>query len=93
MTTHLLTQISSSEATRLTPPGIHSGIDITIQNLDTEAFIYIGGEGVNSEDFGYRIGPNMAWSVELPGADAIYAIASVNGTYIAVLKTGLENGS
>lgn len=93
MTQHALTQLSSSDATRLTPNGVHSGMDITIQNLDTNAYVFLGGEGVNSEDFGYRLAPGTAWSVELPGADALYAITDSNGSYVAVLKTGLETGN
>jgi hypothetical protein len=90
MTTHSLSQISNTEATRLTPNVMHSGMDITIQNLSDTSYVYLGGEGVNQEDFGYRLSPGSAWSVELPGHDALYAIADTNGTYLAVLKTGLE---
>jgi hypothetical protein len=68
-------------------------MDITIQNLDETAYIYIGGENVNPEDFGYRISPNNAWSVELAGRDAIYAITDVDNSYIAILKTSLESGN
>ena len=93
MTTHATISLSSSEATRLTPNGLHSGMDITIQNLDETAYIYIGGENVNPEDFGYRISPNNAWSVELAGRDAIYAITDVDNSYIAILKTSLESGN
>lgn len=91
MTTHALTQLSSETATRLTPAGIHSGMDITIQNLSDTVYVYLGGEGVNQEDFGYRLAPGSAWSIELPGADAIYAITDVSDSYIAVFKTGLES--
>ncbi len=91
MTTHTNPQLSNTEATRLTPNGIHSGMDITIQNLSETAYVYIGGEGVNPEDFGYRLAPGNAWSVELSGRDALYAIADED-TYIAVLKTSLESG-
>ena len=90
MTTHALTTLSSTSATRLTPNGIHSGMDITIQNTDESAYVYIGGEGVTSSDYGYRISPSAAWSVELPGQDELYAISSVNNSKIAILKTGLE---
>jgi hypothetical protein len=93
MTIHALTQLSNTTATRLTPNGIHSGMDITIQNTDSSAYIYLGAEGVNSEDFGYRLSPGAAWSVELPGQDSIYAISDTNGAYVAVLKTGLETGN
>ncbi len=93
MTQHSLITLSSSTTTRLTPNGIHSGLDITIQNVDETAYVYIGGEDVTSEDYGYRIGPDNAWSIELSGKDSLYAISDTNNSQIAVLKTSLESGS
>lgn len=93
MTQHSLITLSSSTTTRLTPNGIHSGLDITIQNVDEIAYVYIGGEDVTSEDYGYRIGPDNAWSIELSGKDSLYAISDTNNSQIAVLKTSLESGS
>jgi hypothetical protein len=92
MTTHALITLSDSEEFSLTPLGIHSGMDITIQNLDSSAYVYIGGEGVTSSSFGYRLAPASAISFELPGKNALYAIAYTDGAQIAVLKTGLEVG-
>lgn len=93
MTAHALFTLSDATATRLTPNGIHSGMDITIQNLSSEAYVYIGGEGVTTESFGYRLTPASAISFELPGKNALYAIADTDGTQVAVLKTGLEAGN
>ena len=93
MTLHSLTTLSSSAATRLTPIGLHSGMDITIQNVHESAYVYIGGEGVTSLNYGYRISPNNAWSIELPSRDSLYAISSVNDSKIAVLTTGLDTGN
>jgi hypothetical protein len=90
MTLHALVTLDSTTATRLTPNGMHSGMDITIQNIHASAYVYIGGEGVTASDYGYRIAPGSAFSVELPGTNALYAITNVNGSAIAVLKTGLE---
>ena len=92
MTTHHLTALSSTSATRLTPNGTHSGMDITIQNVDDAAYVYIGGIGVTSSSYGYRLSPGAAWSVELSGKDAIYAISNTNGSQVAVLQTSLELG-
>ncbi len=92
MTTHATISLSSETATRLTPNGLHSGMDITIQNISEANYVYIGGEGVNLQDFGYRLNPGSAISFELPGKDALYAIADTNETMIAVLKTNLEVG-
>lgn len=90
MTQHALTTLSNTEATRITPNGIHSGMDITLQNVNTEAYVFIGGEGVTTTNYGYRISPNNGWAIELPGKDALYAISDVDGANVAVLWTGLE---
>lgn len=91
MTQHALTTLSDSEATRITPNGTHSGMDITIQNVDDAAIVYLGGEGVTASDYGFKLAAGAAWSVELPGNDALYAISDTNGSDIAVLRLGLES--
>ena len=93
MTTHSLTTLSSSAATLLTPNGVHSGMDVTIQNVHASAYVYIGGEGVTSSSYGYRLSPGSAISFELPGKDALYAITGTNGSQVAVMKTNLEGGN
>jgi hypothetical protein len=92
MTTHALTTLSSSTAILLTPPGVHSGMDITIQNIHASAYVYIGGEGVTTSSYGYRLNPGSAISFELPGKDALYAITDTNNSQIAIIKTNLESG-
>lgn len=68
-------------------------MDITIQNIDTAAYVYVGGEGVSVYDYGYRISPNNAISFELGANDALYAISDTNNSKIAVIKMNLEGGS
>ena len=92
MTSHALTTLSSSAATLLTPNGVHSGMDITIQNIHASAYVYIGGEGVTASSYGYRLSPGTAISFELPGKDSLYAITGTNGSQVAVIKTNLESG-
>lgn len=93
MTTHALYTLSNTEPTRITPNGVHSGMDITIQNINSSGVIYVGGEDVASDDFGYRLSADHAISFELPGKDALYVIAENDGAQIAVIKTNLELGS
>ena len=93
MTAHSLISLSSTDAIRLTPNGVHSGMDITLQNVDDSAYVYVGGEGVSSADYGYRIAPGHAISFELPGKNSLYAITNLNGSKLAVLKTNLESGT
>jgi len=93
MTLHAHTTLSNTTATRLSPNGLHSGMDITIQNIHESAYVYVGGEGVTASDYGYRISPGAAFSIELPGQDALYAISTVNSSKVAILQTGLETGN
>jgi hypothetical protein len=90
MTIHGLYTLSDATTTRVTPLGVHSGMDITLQNVNEYGYIYIGGEGVSLTNYGFRIMPNHSISFELPEKDALYAIASSNGLKLAVLRTGLE---
>jgi hypothetical protein len=93
MTLHATTTLSNTTATRLTPNGIHSGMDITLQNVNSSGYIYIGSSSVSSTNYGFRIMPNHSISFELPGKDSLYAIASINSMKVAVLQTGIEVGS
>lgn len=93
MSQHSLITLSNITATRLTPNGGHSGMDITLQNVNDSGYIYIGAEGVAIANYGYRIAPNTAISFELPGHDALYAIAGINGLKIAAMQVDLESGS
>lgn len=90
MTTQNLYTLSDTTATRITPAGTHSGVDITIQNINDSGYIYVGTEDVTSTAFGYRLLPNHAWSIELPGRDDLWIIAETNGMEAAVLTTSLE---
>jgi len=91
MTTHILHTLSNSTATRLTPNGVHSGMDITLQNVNDTGYIYVGGEGVTGSSYGFRLLPNHSFSIELPGVDALYAISSVDEMNLAVIHTSLES--
>jgi hypothetical protein len=92
MTAHRIQVLGNTEAVRLTPNGDHSGMDITLQNVNPSGYIYVGGEGVSSSSYGFRIMPNHSISFELPGYDALYAIASAADMNLAILQTGLEVG-
>ena len=92
MTQHSLTTLSNASATLLTPNGIHSGLDVTIQNTHATAIVYLGAVGVTSANYGYRLSPGDAWSIELSGRDSLYAISNTNGSTVAVLTTSLELG-
>lgn len=92
---HELVTLSNTIATRLTPVGnVHSGLDITLQNVNDEGYIYLGSANtISTSDYGYRLSPNNAFSIELGGYDHMYAIADTDDLLLAVLKGNLEYGS
>lgn len=89
MTTHTLYTLSDSTPTNVSL-GKDAGYDITVQNVNDSGYIYLGGEGVSSSNYGFRVAPNQAFSIELPGSDDLYAIGSTTNLSAAVLRTGLE---
>jgi hypothetical protein len=90
MTYHRI-ELVGAVAKRITPNGTHSGMDITLQNVSETETIYVGGEGVSTTNYGFRLSPGQAFSIELPGLDALYTIASASDTPLAILQTGLES--
>ena len=54
---------------------------------------YLGGTGVTSTNYGYRLDAGTAFSIELSGRDKLYAITDTNGSKVAVLTSGLESGN
>jgi hypothetical protein len=93
MAKHKVYNLDNQSPVRITPVGKHSGIDITIQNISSSGYIYIGGENVSSTSYGYRLMPNHAFSIELSGVDDLYVIASAPEIKAAVLSANLEYGN
>jgi hypothetical protein len=90
--THNIVSLNNETPIAVSVTGKHSGRDITIQNISSSANVYLGGEGVSTENYGYKLAPNTAWSVELKREDVIYAVSSTNSD-VAVFQLGLEDFS
>ena len=93
MTNHSLTSLSSTVPTRVSPSGVHSGVDITIQNVHANAYVYVGTNQVTTSSYGYRLAPGSAFSIELSGKDSLYVISDTNNSNVAILTTSLEDGN
>jgi hypothetical protein len=91
MTTHAIIELNNTTPILVSPNGTHSGCDITIQNINESGYIYVGGKGVSTISYGYRVAPNAAVSFELPGRDAVYLIGSTT-LDAAIITMGLEVG-
>jgi hypothetical protein len=89
MTAHAIFSLTTSTPVRVTPNGTHSGLNVSIQNINEDGYIYVGGEEVTSSDYGFRILPNAAISFELEGNDELCIISSLNSMNAAVITTTL----
>jgi len=90
-TYHELVTLSDSTATELTPGARHSGLDLTVQNVDDTAIIYIGGEGVTTSSYGFKLTPGAGFSIELNPNDRLYVISDTNASEAALLRALLED--
>lgn len=89
MTTHALVTLSNTTPTLLSPIGVHSGVNISVQNVSASGYIYLGGDNVTTSNYGYRISPNSAISFELDAHDSIYAVSQINALSAATITTTL----
>lgn len=64
--------------------------DITIQNNNASANIFIGGAGVTTSDFGFKLTPGVAISFELNGTDEIWAVSDTSSATVNTLRVSLE---
>jgi hypothetical protein len=93
MASHKIYTLNNTTPTRVAPRPTHSGVDITIQNLDESEFVYVGvNDTLSTTNYGFKILPNSAISFELPGTDTLFVIASDSDVEAAVLVIGLEAG-
>lgn len=91
-TYHKLLTLSSTTVTELTPDGkMHSGLDLTVQNVHESAVVYLGAANVSDSDYGYKLEPGDGFSVELNPRDELYAISDTNGSQVALLRVLLED--
>lgn len=88
---HNIVTLSSTTPVAVSVTGNHAGRDITIQNISDTSYVYLGGPNVSISNYGYRISPLGAWSVELRREEVLYAVSSTSSSQVAVLQLGLES--
>lgn len=89
MATHSIVTLSSTTPTRLSPQATHSGVEVILQNISTNGYVYVGGADVSSTNYGYRVDEDSAFGGNVLPKEEMYAIAQNNGTQIAVYQNGL----
>lgn len=62
-------------------------MDISVQNLSSTAFVYLGNASLTSANYGLRLDPGAVLTIDsLIWKDEMYAISDTNGSAIAVIR-------
>jgi hypothetical protein len=88
---HQLVTLSNSTPTILTvpfasEPDYSQSLSISIQNLDSSKYAYIGNSGVSSSSYGFRLSPGQSVSFDLAPQDELYAVCSDTSMQVAVIR-------
>jgi hypothetical protein len=88
---HKIIQVNSSTSTLLTDLASDNDfymrkLNISIQNLDTEKYLFIGDNTVSNSSYGLRLDPAEIISIDLFPNDDLYAISDSGTFNVAVLK-------
>jgi len=84
---HKVIILSDSENTLLSDDenNDYYHVDITVQNIDDEALVYLGAEGLNPSSYGMILYPGSTMSISrISESDAIYAFSDINESKLAV---------
>lgn len=62
-------------------------MDMSIQNLSSTAFVYIGNSTVSTTNFGFRLEPGGVLCIdEVMWKDEIYALSDTDASSLAVIR-------
>ena len=88
---HALVSVGTT-ATLLTVAASGGGKDsstILIQNPSGGQAVYLGGAGVTSSDYGYKLAVDSNISIELNQDEALYGVVAATTQSVAVLRQGV----
>ena len=66
-----------------------SSRSILIQNPVTSVALYLGGEGVTAEDYGYVVAPGGEFATSLENGERLYGAVDVDTTDFRILHSGV----
>lgn len=80
---HRIVSLSEAPLDLTTNNVIDPFISMSIQNIMTTGYAYIGGENVSTSDYGHKLYPGQSFTIDLAPKDSIYAVGDA-GVQIAV---------
>ena len=59
---------------------------ISIQNLHSSHFVFLGDSTVTTSSYGFRIDPAQTFTIVLSPFDELYAVTDTGTTQVAIIK-------
>jgi hypothetical protein len=93
---HNLITLNTSTPVMLTTTVAQEGdygreLDVSIQNLHSSHFVFIGDSSVSTSSYGFRIDPGQTFTATLNTQDEIYAVTDTGTTSVGVIRV-IRNG-
>jgi hypothetical protein len=88
-----ITLTTSGTAYEIIPELGGNGKDITIQNNNATANVFIGGPGLTTSDYGFKLLPNAAISFNLDPKENVWAVSDANSAVVHVMKMNPESST
>ena len=82
---HKIVTLDSTPQNLVTRETVHSANTLTIQNIMSSGYAYLGSEFVSFNNFGHKLYPGQSFVIELAWSDNIYAIGD-SGVQVAVME-------
>jgi len=61
-------------------------LSISVQNTDASIVVYLGGAGVTSSSYGYKLLPGTVFTADISPNDELYAVAASGTPNVAIIK-------
>ena len=78
--------LSTTTPTELTiVDAAQSANTLVVQNTNDSGFVYLGTSAVSSSNYGFKLFPGQAFTIELSAYTHLYAVCSANSMTAAVM--------
>jgi hypothetical protein len=82
---HKLLTLNSTPQNLVTREDVHSLNTLSVQNIMTAGYAYLGNENVSTSNYGHKLYPGQSFTIELAWSDNLYAIGD-SGVQVAILE-------
>lgn len=84
-TRHKIQSLNSTAVNLVVREATDAVNSMSIQNVSSSGFVYLGGYNVTNTDYGIKLFPGQIYTIELAPSDDIWAVGD-SGTSVAIFN-------